>query len=84
MTALNTNQTTYNAAATLAAGRDASAETLSRVSASQEMRILAVVFSLLALWGVSIATFGYPALILPVLAAVPVIFVLLLMITVGK
>lgn len=49
-----------------------------------EFRVLTAVLTLLMLWGAAIATFGYPALILVALALVPVIFTLLMMITVGK
>ena len=49
-----------------------------------EFRVLTIVWTALMLWGAAIATFGYPALILVVLSLVPVMFFLLLMITVGK
>jgi len=48
-----------------------------------EHTILLITFSLLALWGAAIATFGFPALILPAVAAVPVCFVLLILIAWG-
>ncbi|MEO0743832.1 MAG: hypothetical protein AAFY49_00660 [Pseudomonadota bacterium] len=51
---------------------------------SVEISILLVVLALLALWGIAIFTFGYPALIVPALALVPTIFVVLMLITVGK
>ena len=51
---------------------------------SVEIRILLVVLALLVLWGFAIFTFGYPALIVPALALVPTIFVVLMLITVGK
>ena len=38
---------------------------------------------LLLLWLLAIVTFGYPAIILPALTAVPVMFVLLILITKG-
>lgn len=40
-------------------------------------------FSILALWGMAIFYFGYPALILPLLAVLPVVFTLLILITRG-
>lgn len=43
--------------------------------------ILAV---LLVLWVAAIMVFGYPAIIIPALVAVPVIFAGLMLITVGK
>ncbi len=49
-----------------------------------EFRVMTVVLTALMLWGAAIATFGYPALILVALALVPLMFILLLMITVGK
>lgn len=49
-----------------------------------EFRVLTVVWTALMLWGAAIATFGYPALIIVALTLVPVIFFLLMMITVGK
>lgn len=41
------------------------------------------VVNLLLLWLLAIVVFGYPAIILPALAAVPTMFVLLLLITKG-
>lgn len=57
---------------------------ISVIPKSVEGRILMVIFAVLALWGVAIATFGYPAIIIPALIAVPVMFTFLMMITVGK
>ncbi|MEL6888545.1 MAG: hypothetical protein AAFO86_07525 [Pseudomonadota bacterium] len=51
---------------------------------SAENCILIVVLALLVLRGFAIFTFGYPALILPALALVPIMFVVLMLITVGK
>ncbi|MEO1364931.1 MAG: hypothetical protein AAFU86_14290 [Pseudomonadota bacterium] len=51
---------------------------------SVEIRILLGVLALLVLWGLAIFTFGYPALIVPALALVPTMFVVLMLITVGK
>ena len=48
-----------------------------------EHKILLFLFFLVALWGTAIATFGFPALILPAVAAVPVIFALLIRIAWG-
>jgi hypothetical protein len=41
------------------------------------------VVALVSLWIMAILTFGYPAFMLPVLAAVPTAFVLLILITRG-
>ncbi|AOG10592.1 hypothetical protein [Agrobacterium sp. RAC06] len=41
------------------------------------------VVNLLLLWLLAIVVFGYPAIILPALAAVPTMFVVLLLITKG-
>lgn len=49
-----------------------------------EFRALTILLTALMLWATAIVVFGYPALILVALALVPVIFFLLLMITVGK
>ena len=54
------------------------------LTARVEIRILLVVLALIALWWAAIATFGYPALIVPALALVPSMFVVLMLITVGK
>ena len=48
-----------------------------------ETSILLIILALVALWATAIAAFGYPALILPAIAAVPVIFTLLILITWG-
>ena len=48
-----------------------------------ETRLLLAVLAALGLWGIAIATFGYPAIILPALVAVPAMFVTLLVITWG-
>lgn len=52
--------------------------------ATVELRLLCIVLLLLALWGAAIAVFGYPALIIVALTLVPVMFTVLLLITVGK
>lgn len=41
------------------------------------------VLNLLMIWLLAILTFGYPAIILPALVAVPLMFVLLVLITMG-
>lgn len=41
------------------------------------------VINLLLLWVLAIVTFGYPAIIIPALVAVPLMFVLLILITKG-
>ena len=51
---------------------------------SGEFRILMAVLVVLVLWAVAIATFGYPALIVPALCLVPTMFAVLMLITVGK
>lgn len=45
--------------------------------------VLVLVFALLAIWGAAIALFGYPALIVPLIAVVPVIFAVLILLTFG-
>lgn len=54
------------------------------ITRTMEFRVLLSVALILILWGSAIATFGYPALILPMLCMVPTMFVVLLLITVGK
>ncbi|MEQ3710191.1 MAG: hypothetical protein ABNH38_09375 [Tateyamaria sp.] len=49
-----------------------------------ELRVLLLVFALIVAWGLAIATWGYPALIIVALCLVPVMFTVLLLITVGK
>lgn len=41
------------------------------------------VVNVLLLWILAIVTFGYPAIIIPALSAVPIMFVLLILITKG-
>jgi len=41
------------------------------------------ILNLLLVWLLAIVTFGYPAIILPALTAVPTMFVILIMITKG-
>lgn len=41
------------------------------------------ILNLLLIWLLAIVTFGYPAIILPALTAVPTMFVILIMITKG-
>ena len=45
--------------------------------------VLVLVLALLTVWGGAIAVFGYPALILPLIAVVPVIFAVLILLTFG-
>ncbi len=52
------------------------------VSGSTTAKVLFIV-NLLLIWLLAIITFGYPAIILPALAAVPTMFVLLILITKG-
>ncbi len=54
------------------------------VPMSTEGRIIAFVGLLLALLATAVATWGLPVLAMTALAAVPVIFVCLILITVGK
>ena len=49
-----------------------------------EFRVMTVVLTALMLWAAAIVIFGYPALILVALTLVPIIFVCLMLITVGK
>ena len=49
-----------------------------------EFRIMTFVLTALMLWAAAIVTFGYPALILVALTMVPIIFICLMLITVGK
>lgn len=49
-----------------------------------EFRLMTIVLTALMLWGAAIATFGYPALIIVALTLVPLMFVALMLITVGK
>ncbi|QRY64966.1 hypothetical protein JVX98_04725 (plasmid) [Ensifer sp. PDNC004] len=52
------------------------------VQGSQTAKVLFLVNCAL-LWLLAILTFGYPAIIIPALILVPVIFVLLILITMG-
>ncbi|RKE77625.1 hypothetical protein [Rhizobium sp. AG855] len=52
------------------------------VAGSATTKVLFIV-NLLLLWLLAIVTFGYPAIILPALCAVPAMFVLLILITKG-
>lgn len=84
MTMTTTNDLAYELGQRAAARRNAVMAKTKELSASPELRVVAVILLVLALWGVAIATFGYPALIVPMLALVPTMFVVLLLITVGK
>ncbi len=46
--------------------------------------LLWFIFNIIAVWLIAIAYFGLPALIVPALVAVPVIFVVLILLTMGK
>ena len=50
---------------------------------STTAKVLFVV-NLLLVWLLAILAFGYPAIIIPALTAVPLIFVVLMLLTVGK
>lgn len=50
---------------------------------SATAKVLFLVNIILA-WVLAIMMFGYPAIILPALAAVPTMFIILMLITVGK
>ncbi|THV20297.1 hypothetical protein [Peteryoungia ipomoeae] len=52
------------------------------VEGTNTAKVLFVV-NLLLLWLLAIFTFGYPAIILPALVAVPAVFVVLVLITMG-
>ncbi|MCL6708450.1 hypothetical protein M8R20_15775 [Pseudomonas sp. R2.Fl] len=52
------------------------------VAGSATTRVLFIV-NLVLLWLLAVVWFGYPAIILPALAAVPVVFILLILITKG-
>ena len=49
----------------------------------RDARILLTVLVALALWGVSIATWGVPGLYIPALCMVPVMYVILILISRG-
>ncbi|MDJ0827589.1 MAG: hypothetical protein QNJ16_19030 [Rhodobacter sp.] len=51
---------------------------------NREAAILATLLLFLTLWGLAIATFGYPALVWPMKAIVPGLVVCLILITMGK
>jgi hypothetical protein len=52
-------------------------------SKSPDMLILMITLFGIILWGLSVAAFGIPGLYIPALAAVPVIWILLILITRG-
>ena len=52
------------------------------IGGSATAKVLFIV-NLLLVWLLAIVTFGYPAIILPALAAVPTMFVVLILITKG-
>ena len=51
---------------------------------SPESIAFAGVFAFIALWALSVITFGMPGLYIPALAMVPVIWAVLITITIGK
>ena len=55
----------------------------SKKSITGELVAFLIALVLVALWGLSIFAFGVPGLYIPAVAAVPVIYVVLLIITVG-
>jgi hypothetical protein len=52
-------------------------------SLSLEAKILLVIFTLLAIWGFAIFTFGFPALLWPMKLIVPALVAMLVVITWG-
>ena len=62
-------------------GKTSASELLARIPL--ELRLILGVVLALVLWVAAIATFGYPALIVPLIVAVPTVFLLLLVITRG-
>ncbi|WP_157598659.1 hypothetical protein [Tateyamaria omphalii] len=60
------------------------ARTITPALIGVEARVLYAVLVLVTLWGLAIATWGYPALIIVAVGLVPVMFGVLLLITVGK
>ncbi|KIC49078.1 hypothetical protein [Tateyamaria sp. ANG-S1] len=60
------------------------AKTITPALIGTEARVLYVMLALVSLWGLAIATWGYPALIIVAVGLVPVMFGVLLLITVGK
>lgn len=85
MTTLSTNTSPLRAPARHGVGLDLNiGRAVRAMTASIEARIILGVVVVLALWAIAIATFGYPALIIPVLCMVPTMFAFLMLITVGK
>jgi len=84
MTTVTTDTVPSRLGEMLAAQRRDAALKGKRLTKTLEFRVVALLLVVLAVWGLAIATFGYPALILPVLAMVPTMFLILLLITVGK
>ena len=74
-------------AAFFRSGLDAAADvakTITPALIGTEARVLYAILALVGLWGLAIATWGYPALIIVAVGLVPVMFGVLLLITVGK
>jgi len=85
MTTLSTNTSTLRATARQSVGLDLNiGRALRAMTTSIESRIIMAFVVVLALWAIAIATFGYPALIIPMLCMVPTMFAFLMLITVGK
>ncbi|MEL6839718.1 MAG: hypothetical protein AAFP85_10520 [Pseudomonadota bacterium] len=57
---------------------------LREVYYGDEDNIYYFIFSIFALWLLAVLTWGYPALIVSMLCLVPVMFIVLIMITVGN
>lgn len=60
------------------------AHTMMSAVVGPELSVLLLILVLVVAWGLAIATWGYPALIIVALCLVPVMFGVLLLITVGK
>lgn len=58
-------------------------DTSAKSEKNRDLLILLITLTGIALWGLSVATFGIPGLYIPALIAVPVIWVLLILITRG-
>jgi hypothetical protein len=85
MTTLSTNTSTLRDSTRQSVGLDLNiGRALRAMTTSIESRIIMAVVVVLALWAIAIATFGYPALIIPMLCMVPTMFAFLMLITVGK
>ncbi|MEP1197997.1 hypothetical protein [Tateyamaria sp.] len=81
---MTTNTTNVAVPVAQAQSPDDLARTFGRTLFGTELRVLLFIFTLIVAWGLAIATWGYPALIIVALCLVPVMFTVLLLITVGK